>query len=87
MAFECLDAGSLLVSLAQLRDIEQPGLGRLVKGGGEYEVASEKDPTCASVLILCQVRDQIRCILLYAGGVALVDEQALAGRHVPLANG
>ena len=44
MPFEGSHTSSLLVPLPQLRDIKEPGLGSLVKGGGEYEVAREKDP-------------------------------------------
>ena len=42
--FEGSHTGSLLVPLAQLRDIKEPGFCSLVKGGGEYEVTREKNP-------------------------------------------
>ena len=44
MPLEGPHTGSLLVALAQLGDVKEPGLCSLVKGGGEYEVAGEKDP-------------------------------------------
>ena len=37
-------AGALLVALAQLGHVEEPGLAGLVEGGGEDEVSGEQDP-------------------------------------------
>ena len=74
--------GSLLVALAQLGDVKEPGLCSLVKGGGEYEVAGEKDPEKEC----CKEKDLVYGtldLLLDPGRVPFVDKQALAGGHIP----
>ena len=81
MPLEGPHTSSLLVALAQLGDVKEPGLCSLVKGGGEYEVAGEKDPEkeCKEKDIVFGTLD----LLLDPGSVPFVDKQALAGGHVP----
>ena len=76
--FEGPHTSSLLVTLAQLRHIKEPGLCSLVKGGGEYEVAGEKDPEAGR-----RMRAGTLDSLLNPGCVPFVDKQALTGGHVP----
>ena len=76
--FEGPHTRSLLVTLAQLRHIKEPGLCSLVKGGGEYEVAREKDPEAGR-----RMRAGTLDSLLNPGCVPFVDKQALTGGHVP----
>ena len=78
MPLEGPHTSSLLVALAQLGDVKEPGLCSLVKGGREYEVAREKDPEVVRSMGVGTLD-----LLLYPGCVPFVDEQALAGGHVP----
>ena len=73
---------ALLVALPELRDIKEPGFGGLVKGGGKYEVTREQDPD----VIKRRRRGRTLYLLLYPGCVPFINEQALAGRHIPPRN-
>ena len=73
---------ALLVALTELRDIKEPGFGGLVKGGGKYEVTREQDPD----VIKRRRRGRTLYLLLYPGCVPFINEQALAGRHIPPRN-
>ena len=79
MTFERSHTSSLLIALPQLRDVKEPGLCSLVKGGREYEVARKKDPEVVTRRTGVGTLD----LLLYPGCVPFVDEQALAGGHIP----
>ena len=73
---------ALLVALPELRDIKEPGFGGLVKGGGKYEVTREQDPD----VIKRRRRGRTLYLLLYPGCVPFINEQALAGCHIPPRN-
>lgn len=44
VALESAHTSTVLVSLAELSHVKQPGLARLVEGGGEDEVSGQEDP-------------------------------------------